>query len=105
MHPDVGDVDLVELVKRLPSDDPEAAKKVVSAICDMFSILAGNPLLGIEGHSLRRSLEGVRMSNVPEYYQYLIYYRPLPEDDGVRILFVLDGALDVVAFAEEHYRQ
>lgn len=105
MHPDVGDVDLVELVKRLPADDPEAAKKVVSAICEMFPILTENPLLGIECHSLRHSLEGIRMSTVPDYSQYLIYYRRLSENDGVRILFVLDGALDLVAFAEEHCRQ
>ena len=105
MHPDVGEVDLVEIAEHIATDDPEAAKRVLRAIRDMFVLLAGHPLLGTEYHPLRRSLQGIRMIMVPEYPSYLIYYRPLPENAGIRILYVLHGARDGVAFAKEHGRQ
>jgi len=105
MHPDVEDVDLVEIAEHIASDDPVAAKRVVSAIRDTFILLAGHSLLGTEYSPLRRTLNGVRMITVTEYPNYLIYYRPLPEDAGVRILYVLHGARDAVAFAKEHRRQ
>ncbi len=105
MHPDVGEVDLVEIAEHIAMDDPDAARRVVSAIRDMFILLSGHPLLGTEYHPLRRSLQGIRMITVPEYSNYLIYYRPLSENSGVRILYVLHGARDAVAFAKVHSRQ
>lgn len=105
MHPDVGDIDLVEIAEHIALDDPEAARRVVRAIRDMFILLAGHPLLGTEYHPLRRSLQGIRMITVPEFPSYLIYYRTLSESAGVRILYVLHGARDAVAFAKEHGRQ
>ncbi len=105
MHPDVGEVDLVGIAEHIAMDDPKAAKRVVSAIRDMFILLADHPLLGTDYHPLRRSLQGVRMITVPEYPNHLIYYRPLPENVGVRILYVIHGARDAVAFAKENHRQ
>jgi len=105
MHPDVGTVDLVGIAEHIAMDDPVAARKVVSAIRDMFLLLSGHPLLGTEYHPLRRSLKGIRMITVTEYPNYLIYYRPLPENTGVRVLYVLHGARDAAAFAKEHRRQ
>ncbi|MDI1314598.1 type II toxin-antitoxin system RelE/ParE family toxin [Prosthecobacter sp.] len=105
MHPDVGDVDLVEIAEHIALDDPEAARRVVSAIRDMFILLAHHSLLGTEYHPLRRSLQDIRMITVPEYPNYLIYYRPLPENAGARILYLLHGARDAAAFAKEHHRQ
>jgi plasmid stabilization system protein ParE len=104
MHPDVGEVDLVEIAEHIAMDDPEAARRVVTAIRDMFILLAGKPFLGTEYHPLRRSLEGMRMMTVTDYPNYLIYYRPLPESAGARILYVLHGARDAVAFAKDHRR-
>jgi len=105
MHPDVGEFDLVEIADQIAMDDPEAARRVVRAIRDMFILLAGHPLLGTEYHPLRRFLQGIRIITVPEYPNNLIYYRPLPENAGVRILYVLHGARDGVAFAKEHRRK
>jgi plasmid stabilization system protein ParE len=45
------------------------------------------------------------MITVPEYPSYLIYYRPPKETGGLRILYVLHGARDAVAFAKVHSRQ
>lgn len=105
MHSDVGAVDLVGIAEHIASDNPEAAKKVVSAIRDTFMLLAGHPLLGTECHPLRRTLKGIRMMTVTEYPNHLSYYRPLAQDAGVRILYVLHGARDAVAFAKERRRQ
>ncbi|WP_395733340.1 type II toxin-antitoxin system RelE/ParE family toxin [Prosthecobacter sp.] len=105
MHPDVGTIDLVGIAEHIASDNPAAARKVVIAIRDMFALLSGHPLLGTEYHPLRRTLKGIRMIAVTEYPNYLIYYRPLPENAGVRILYVLHGARDAAAFAKEHQRQ
>jgi plasmid stabilization system protein ParE len=105
MHPDVGVVDLVKIAEHIGLEDPTAARKVVSAIRDMFLLLSGHPLLGTVYHPLRRTLKGIRMITVTEYPNYLIYYRPLPENAGVRILYVLHGARDAAAFAKEHHRQ
>ncbi len=105
MHPDVGEIDLVEIADPIATEDPEAAKRVVSAIRDMFILLTGHSFLGTAYHPLRQSLQDIRMITVPEYPNYLIYYRPLPENAGVRILYVLHGARDAVAFAKEHGRQ
>lgn len=86
-------------------NNPLTAEAVEFAITGMFQLLAQEPLMGTEYHPLRRSLKGIRMITVTEYPNYLIYYRPLVENAGVRILYVLHGARDAVAFAKEHRRQ
>jgi len=104
VHPEVrGDV--IEISSHIEMDNPLAAEAVEWAITQMFELLAQEPGLGTEYHPLRRSLQGVRMITVLEYPNYLIYYRPLPENSGARILYVLHGARDAVAFAKEHRRQ
>ncbi len=71
----------------------------------MFTVLASQPLLGTDIHPMRRALKGIRMIPVTEYRNYLIYYRPLPKNAGVRILYVLHAARDAVTFAREHRRR
>lgn len=105
MHPDVEDVDLVEIAEYIALDDPEAARRVIAAVREMFLTLARNPGVGTEYSPLRRALKGIRMIPVTEYRNYLIYYRPLPDHTGVRILYVLHAARDAATFATEHRRQ
>lgn len=104
IHPEV-DEDVIEISTHIAMDNPVAAEAVELAITGMYELLAQEPLMGTEYHPLRRSLKGTRMITVPEYPNFLIYYRPLPENAGVRILYVLHGARDAVAFAKEHRRQ
>ncbi|MFN0076212.1 MAG: type II toxin-antitoxin system RelE/ParE family toxin [Prosthecobacter sp.] len=105
MHPDVEDVDLVEIAEYIALDDPEAARRVIAAVREMLLTLARNPGVGTEYSPLRRTLKGIRMIPVTEYRNYLIYYRPLPDNSGVRILYVLHAARDATTFAREHRRQ
>ena len=104
VHPEVrGDV--IEISSYITMDNPLVADAVEGAITQMFELLAQEPGMGTEYHPLRHSLHGVRMITVLEYPNNLIYYRPLPENAGARILNVLHGARDAVAFAKEHGRQ
>lgn len=105
IHPDVKDDDLVEITSYIASDNPVAADHVYEAITELFNQLARHPLMGTEYSPLRRSLKGIRMMVVTEYPNYLIYYRPLPEEAGVRILYVLHAARDAANYASEHRRQ
>jgi plasmid stabilization system protein ParE len=50
-------------------------------------------------------LKGIRMMVVTEYPTHLIYYRPLPDDSGVRILYVMHAARDAATLAKKHRRQ
>ena len=104
IHPEV-DGDVIEISTHIAMDKPLAAEAVEFAITEMYQLLSQQPLMGTEYHPLRRMLEGIRMITVLEYPNYLIYYRPLPENAGVRILYVLHGARDAVAFAKAHRRQ
>jgi plasmid stabilization system protein ParE len=42
---------------------------------------------------------------VTEYPNYLIYYRPLRDNTGVRILYVMHAARDAATLAKKHRRQ
>lgn len=45
------------------------------------------------------------MFPVTAYPNHLIYYRPLPDNTGVRILYVLSAARDATIYVQEHQRQ
>ncbi len=104
VHPEVK-YDLAEIYVYIAQDDSDAAEAVELAVTDAFKLLARHPRLGTEYSPLRRTLKGIRMMVVTEYPNYLIYYRPLPEDAGVRILYVLHAARDAVTVAKDHRRQ
>ncbi len=105
IHPDVIHIDLVEIAVGIAQDNPVAAQKVVRAIQEMFDPLAKHPSIGTLYHPARRTLQGIRMLPVLPYRNYLIFYRPLPENAGVRILYVLHAARDIATFMREHGRQ
>lgn len=104
VHPEV-DWDVIEISSYIEMDNSLSAEAVELAITQMYEMLAQKPGMGTEYHPLRHTLEGIRMLPVAEYPNYLIYYRPLPENAGVRILYVLHGARDAAMFAKEHQRQ
>jgi toxin ParE1/3/4 len=105
VHPEVEETDLVEITSHIAQDNSVAAAGVYAAITGMFVELARLPMLGTEFHPLRRTLRGIRMFVVTEYPNYLIYYRPLPDNTGVRILYVMHAARDAATLAKKHRRQ
>lgn len=104
IHPDVLSADLQEIGNHIAMDNERAAQRVLDRIDETFQQLAQFPLSGTEINPLRRALRGIRMIPVTEYRNYLIYYRPLPDNFGVRILYVLHAARDAAGFAREHRR-
>lgn len=104
-HPDVEEVDLVEIASDIAKDNSDAARRVVTVIHEWFGTLAAQPEMGTLYHPARRTLRGVRMIPVLPYRNYLIFYRPLPNKEGVRILYVLHAARDIATFLREHQRR
>ncbi len=104
IHPEV-DWDVIEISSYIEMDNSLASESVELAITQTYETLAQEPGIGTEYHPLRRTLKGIRMFPVPEYANYLIYYRPLPGNMGARILYVLHGARDAETFAKEHRRE
>jgi plasmid stabilization system protein ParE len=102
IHPDVLAVDILEITSFIMSDNPEAADAVLSSIDEAFVAVTSFPALGTLYHPGRRVLKGIRM--IPAT-PYRIFYRPLPDDAGVRILYVLHGARDVAQFIKDSGRQ
>ena len=105
IHPDVLALDVQEIAEFIAIDNPVAADRVLRAIDETYHLLARHPNLGTKYSPLRRTLKGIRMGVVTEYPNYLVYYRPLPSNAGVRILYVLHAARDAATFATTNRRQ
>ena len=104
IHPDVLAVDVQEIANYIAMDNEAAADRVLAEIDRTYATLALDPMMGTAYHPLRRSLIGIRMFVVTDYPNYLIYYRTLPDNTGVRILYVLHAARDAASFAKENRR-
>lgn len=104
VHPEV-DEDIIVISTYIALDNPAAAEAVEFAITDTFALLASRTQMGTEYHPIRRVLRGIRMFPVTAYPNYLIYYRPLSDNTGVRILYVLSAARDAATYVQEHQRQ
>jgi plasmid stabilization system protein ParE len=105
IHPDVLAVDISEITSFIMSDNPEAADAVLSRIDEAFVAVTSFPALGTLYHPGRKVLKGIRMIPATPYRNYLIFYRPLPDDAGVRILYVLHGARDIAGYIKDSGRQ
>lgn len=105
IHPAVEDEDLADIASAISQDSPAAADRVIDTITTAFGFLAQQPSMGTLYHPARKSLEGIRMIPATPYRNYLIFYRPLPNDAGVRILYVLHAARDIATFMKDHQRR
>lgn len=105
VHPEVLTVDMLEISSYIMANDEDAAGEVLSCVDETFHLLAEQPSIGTLYHPARRSLEGIRMIPAAPYRNYLIFYRSLPDDAGVRILYVLHAARDIATFMKEHQRR
>jgi plasmid stabilization system protein ParE len=105
IHPEVLSCDLQGIANYISLDDADAADRVLAEIDSTFLLLSAFPYSGTDMHPVRRVLRGIRMFTVTAYPNYLIYYRPLPDDVGVRILYVLHAARDAATFVHDHQRQ
>ncbi len=105
IHPEVERTDLPDILTYIAADNPLAADEVYDATREVFDFLAANTAAGTAMHPVRPTLRGIRMFPVTAYPNYLIYYRPLPDNAGVRILYILHAARDAATFVHDHQRQ
>lgn len=92
IHAGVESVDLVEIASYISRDNPDAAARVLDAIEQTFVRLAAFPETGTRYHAVRKTLVGLRMVPVPRFRNYLIFYVPLPDNEGIRVLYVINAA-------------
>lgn len=92
IHAHVESSDLVEIAQYIAKDNPQAALRVLEAIERTFLRLASFPDSGTEYHAARTLAPGLRMTPVEGFRQYLIFYRPLLDKRGIRVLYVMHAA-------------
>ena len=95
IHPSVQDPDLVEITASIARDNPAAARRVLQAVRRSFELVARFPEMGTFYRTEQLKLKGIRMIPVRPFRNYLVFYVPLSNDAGVRILDVLHGARDI----------
>jgi plasmid stabilization system protein ParE len=94
LHKDIeADLDRIWNWLALDQDAPEAANRVRAAIEASFTLVALHPGIGSFRWKQHPSLTEVRMFVVPQFRNYLIFYREKP--DAVEIVAVLHGKRDL----------
>jgi len=82
----------------IAADNPEAATRVIDAAYATFKNLAANPGLGRPRKFRHAGLRHVRSFPIPDFNNYLVFYRTVPE--GIQVLHVYHGARDLETLFE-----
>lgn len=91
--------DLLEIFITIGQDNVDAAHRVIAAAEETFNRLAAMPGIGRRWESRIPHLMDLRVTTIPKYRNYLVFYRVHPE--SIQIVRVLHGARDVEAVLEE----
>jgi toxin ParE1/3/4 len=87
--------DLLGHASYIAKDSPDAAMRLLDAAEDAFEKLAAMPGMGPVWGFRRRELADVRFWPIKGFRNYLVFYRPLPNGEGVEVIRVLHGAMNV----------
>ncbi len=87
--------DLFGHASYIAKDNPDAAIRLLDAAEDAFQKLAAMPGMGPVWGFRRRELAGVRFWPIKGFRNYIVFYRPLPNDEGVEVIRVLHGAMNI----------
>lgn len=87
--------DLVEILLDLRGRNPLFADRFEADLEQKCELLAQFPLMGRSRDELAPSLRSILVK------PYVVFYRPLPDDQGVVIIRVLHGHRDLPAFFNE----
>jgi toxin ParE1/3/4 len=95
----LAEIDLIKHVTYIARDRPSVALRFIDAVERAFERLAAMPEIGPvrQFHSPR--LLGIRMWPVPDFRNYLIFYRFVAEE--IQILRILHAARDLETALEE----
>jgi toxin ParE1/3/4 len=81
------DLDLDSIWDFIANDNPTAADRVLDRIGDVLDMLIRNPLAGRQRPELASGLRSFAAGN------YIVFYLPL--DDGIDVVRILSGYLDI----------
>jgi toxin ParE1/3/4 len=81
--------DLGVIWEYIAADNPEAAERCLRQIDSQFHRLARSPFVGRERTDLAAGLRSFAVGN------YVIFYQPLADSDGVQIVRVIEGHRDI----------
>jgi toxin ParE1/3/4 len=91
--------DIVEIYRYIHARSPDAADKVLDAIERSIKSLLDTPGTGNYWNSPDPRLDGMRITTVRPYQNYLIVFRPV--QNGIVIFRVLHGARDLPSLIDE----
>jgi len=95
----LAELDLTAHVTYIARDRPSAALRFIDAVERAFERLADMPEIGPLRQFHNPRLHGIRMWPMPDFRNYLIFYRIAA--DEIQILRVLHAALDLEMALEE----
>jgi toxin ParE1/3/4 len=87
--------DIRALSFHIAEDNPDAARRFLTAVERSLALLADMPRLGAPRRTGNPALAGLRMHPVRGFENHLIFYRPLR--GGIELVRVLHGARDIGA--------
>ena len=79
----------------IQSKRPETALLFTEAAQESFETLAQMPTLGSPRPNYVPEIPELRQWRIKDFAEYLIFYRPLPQTDGVEIVRVLHGKRNI----------
>jgi toxin ParE1/3/4 len=92
--------DLREIGLRISQDNPAAADRFFSAAKAAFELLQRHPQIG---RARSFSLAGVRSWLIPDFQNYLVFYRPTASE--LENLAVVHGARDLSTVMAQRLKQ
>ena len=90
---DEAEQDLVESFVFLGKESTEFARRMLKDVEATFHLLAEQPEMGWKFESNNPQLQNIRKFPVKGFPRLIVYYRPV--EDGIEVLRVLHGSLDV----------
>jgi len=93
------ETDVAEIYDYIDQDSNAAAERFLDAFEATIRRLADMPGIGRRWESDSPRLVDLRVTTIPGFRKYLVFYRPLP--DAVEFLRVVHGARDVESVLEE----
>lgn len=85
--------DLIEIVEYIGSDRPTAARRFLKQVSATLESLARFPGIGRLYETTHPALQGIRVTSVASFRNYLLFYRANAE--SIELLAVIHGARDL----------
>lgn len=92
--------DLEDLAFYISENNPAAARAFLSAAEGTLITLSQQPKMGVARTYNNPKLKHMRMFPVSGYGNFLLFYFPLPKNEGIDLVRVLHGSRDMSAVFE-----